>query len=222
MTETTKKKLYVKIPSSVVRNEDFYLSNDEFLVYSRLCFLFFRNYQEKEIDIDHKKLMQFLKISDTRTFKNRLKNLYKVGLIENEITKLPTKGNMKIIFNDKVFGEDKHFTWLSAEVFSYFRNDQIDQYAVRQLFYYKSHINMDDKEKDRSFCFVGFETLIDRLKISKSKIVDANEQLKKTKLIKVKKHKLAPTYEYDDDELVYDRYNNHYYVANFLHEKTVN
>lgn len=216
--ESNKKKLYVKVPSGIVRNEDKYLSNDEFLMYSRLCFLYFRNYQNKEIDLDHKKLMQFLKISDTRTFKNRLKNLYKMGLIENEIIKLPTKGNLIIIFNEKVYEEDKHFTLMSTELFSYWKNEQINEYAFRQVFYYKSHINLNDKERDRSFCFIGYDTLVKRLKISKSKVKEANEQLRKSKLIKIKKQVLETTHEYDEnDELVFDRYNNHYYVANSLH-----
>ncbi|QNG59432.1 hypothetical protein H4O14_16770 [Bacillus sp. PAMC26568] len=218
MTETAKKKLYVKVPTGIVRNEKDYLSNDEFLMYSRLCFLYFRNYQNKEIELDHKSFMQFLKISDTRTFKNRLKKFYKLGLIENEIIKLPTKGNLVIVFNEKVYEEDKHFTMMSTELFSYWKNDQINEYAFRQVFYYKSHINMDDKERDRTYCFVGFETLVNRLKISKTKIVEANEQLKKAKLIKVKIHQIQNTNEYDEsDELVFTRYNNHYYVANNLH-----
>jgi hypothetical protein len=216
--EKEKKSLYIKVPTGIVRNENIYLSNEEFLMYARLCFQYFRNYQNKEIELDHKKLMQFLNISDTRTFKSRLKKLYSMGLIENEITKLPTKSNLIIIFNEKVYEEDKHFTMMSTKLFSYWRNDQIDEYAFRQVFYYKSHINMDDKEKDRSYCFVGYETLVKRLKISKTKVEAANEQLKKVKLIKVKKHVIETNHEYNDnDELIFNRYNNHYYVTNSLH-----
>ncbi|MFD2681194.1 hypothetical protein [Bacillus seohaeanensis] len=209
----------MKVPTNIVRNEDVFLSNDEFVMYARLCFQYFRNFQEKEIQLDHKKLMQFLKISDTRTFKNRLKKLYKLELIENEINKLPTRGELTITFNDKVYGDDKMFTKLSAEIFTYFKNEQIDEYAFRQVFYYKSHINKDDKDinRDRSFCFVGYDTLVDRLKVSKTKIKEANEKLSKLKLIKIKKHKLETNDEYDEnDELVFTRYNNHYYVHNSL------
>ena len=217
-TETIeKKKLFVKIPSGIVRNEEKYLSNDEFVMYARLCFLYFRNYQNKEIELDHKKFMRFLKISDTRTFKSRLKKLFKLGLIENEIDKLPTKGTLTIIFNEKVYDEDEHFTMMNADIFNHWEHDKIDEYAFRQVFYYKSHINMDDKEKDRSFCFVGYDTLVKRLKVSKTKVNDANEQLRKAKLVKIVPHQLENTYEYNhNDELVFSRYNNHYYVANSL------
>lgn len=217
-TETIeKKKLFVKIPTGIVRNEEKYLSNDEFVMYARLCFLYFRNYNNKEIELDHKKLMRFLNISDTRTFKSRLKKLYKLGLIENEIAKLPTKGNLTIIFNEKVYEEDEHFTMMNADIFNHWQHDQIDEYAFRQVFYYKSHINKDDKERDRSYCFVGYETLVKRLKISKTKVNEANEQLKKAKLLKVVAHKLENTDTYDEnDELVFTKYNNHYYVHNSL------
>lgn len=212
-----KKKLHVKVPSGIVRNEEKYLSNDEFLLYARLCFLYFRNYNIKEIKLDHKKLMNFLDISDTRTFKSRLKKLYNLGLIENEITKLPTKGTLTIVFNEKVYEEDQHFTMLNANIFNHWRKGEIDEYAFRQVFYYKSHINKDDKERDRSFCFVGYDTLVKRLKISKTKVNEANDQLNKAKLVKIVPHKLETNHEYDEnDELIFDRFNNHYYVANSL------
>lgn len=217
-TETIEKKnLFVKIPSGIVRNEEKYLSNDEFVMYARLCFLYFRNYNNKEIELDHKKLMRFLKIADTRTFKSRLKKLYKLGLIEKEISKLPTKGTLTITFNEKVYEEDEHFTMMNADIFNHWEYDKIDEYSFRQLFYYKSHINKDDKEKDRSFCFVGYETLVKRLKISKTKVHEANEKLVKEKLLKIVAHKLETNLEYNqNDELVFTRYNNHYYVANSL------
>ncbi|RFU70324.1 hypothetical protein D0469_06915 [Peribacillus saganii] len=218
MNDSDKKSLFVKIPTGIVRNEVHCLSNDEFVMYARLCFLYFLGYQDKEIEIDHKKLMRFLKINDTRTFKKRLNSLYKIGLILNQVNTLPTKGTMTLIFNEEIYNNDDHFTKMSTRIFDYWRNDQIDEYAFRQVFYYKSHINMNDKERDRSYCFVGYEFLAKRLKISKSKVEEANKQLKKAKLIKIKKHNLSHNGEYNDnDELVFNRYNNHYYVANELH-----
>lgn len=215
--ETTKKKLFVKIPSSIVRNEETYLSNDEFVLYARLCFLYFLNYQDKKIELDHKSLMRFLKISDTRTFKRRLKKLYQLGFIDDEVTKLPTKGNLIIQFNETIYDDDKHFTKLDASIFNYWSFDKIDEYAFRQVFYYKSHINKDDKERDRSFCFVGYDTLVKRLKISKTKINDANNQLESAGLLKIVPHKLETDYSYNDnDELIFTRYNNHYYLDNAL------
>lgn len=214
-----KDKLFVKVPTSIVRNEEIYISNDEFILYARLCFLHFRNYGGEQMQVDHKKLMSFCHMSDTRTFKKRLKALYEANLILNEVNKLPTKGALTIEMNDDYFKEGVPFTKLSVKIFSYFNNGQpdtqpdnrIDEYAFRQIFYYQSHINT--KMRDRSFCFVGYETLAERLKISRTKIKEANKQLKKLKLVKIEKHQLHNTEGYDDNnELVFTRYNNHYTV----------
>lgn len=208
--------LYIKIPSHIVRNEKFYLSNSEFLLYAKLCFLYFRNYYNNDIELKHKDLMLSLKMTDTRTLKKYLNNLYRNKLIHNEIKTFPKRGNLIIQFNGEVYDNDEHFTIISAKLFTYYENDQINEYAFRQAVYYKSHIN--PKEVNRNFCFVGYSRLSEVLKISRSKIKEANEQLRKNKLIKIVSHKLEPTYEYDEkDDMTYDRYNNHYYVSKSLY-----
>lgn len=210
-------KLYVKIPSKIVRNENIFLKNDEFLLYARLCYLYFKNFQNKELYIDHKKLMRMCLMTDTRTLKKKLQRLHICGLIHTKVEKLPTKGELLIVFNDDIYHTDEHFTLMNAKVFTYLQTETIDEYAFRQLFYYKSHINKDDKSRDRSFCFVGYDTLVTRLKVSKSKVKEANDRLVNAKLIKVKKHELKTNYEYDEeDELITGRYNNHYTVHNDL------
>ncbi len=217
MEETEqKKKLYVHVPT--VRNEDICLNNDEFVMYTRLCFLQFRNPKEKGnvLEMDHRKLMNFLKITDTRTFKKRINHLHSLDLIKNKTENVPTKGKINIVFNDSI-AEGRTFTKLSASIFTYFNNDQIDTYAFRQIFYYKSRINKNLDGNGHDYCFSGFESMTKRFRISKSKVEEANKQLKKAKLLKIVKHKLEPTHEYIDDVLQYDRYNNHYFVADILH-----
>lgn len=215
---TQKKKLYVHVPTHIVRNEEVYLNNDEFAMYARLCFLHFRNPDDKGnvLEMDHRKLMNFLKITDTRTFKKRINHLHRMNLIKNKIEKVPTKGDINIVFNESI-AEGKTFTKLSASIFTYFNNDQIDAYAFRQIFYYKSRINKNLDGNGHDYCFSGFESMTKRFCISRSKVEEANKQLKKAKLLKIVKHKLEPTHEYVDDELQYDRYNNHYFVADILH-----
>jgi hypothetical protein len=90
--------------------------------------------------------------------------------------------------------------------------DEISEHAFRLLFYYKSHINLKDNKK-LNYCFVGIETLKLKLKMGSDTIHQANDSLKKNKLIQIVRHKLETTYEYDEnDELIFDRYNNHYIV----------
>ncbi|MFP3509371.1 hypothetical protein SB775_06835 [Peribacillus sp. SIMBA_075] len=219
MEETTQRKtLYVHVPTNIVRNEEIFLNNEEFAMYTRLCFLHFRNPEDNGniLKLDHRTLMNFLKITDTRTFKKRINHLHSLDLIKNRIDKVPTKGKINIVFNDSI-AEGRAFTKLSASIFTYFNNDQIDTYAFRQIFYYKSRINKNLDGNGHDYCFSGFESITKRFRISKTKVEEANRQLKKAKLLKIVKHKLEPTHEYLDDELQYDRYNNHYFVADILH-----
>ena len=70
-----KEKTYLKVPTSVIRNDDFSITADEFLLYARLCFLYFRSYKSKEFTVDTYKHRAYLKIADNRTLKNRLNKL---------------------------------------------------------------------------------------------------------------------------------------------------
>lgn len=215
----TNQKLHVQVPTNVVRNENIFINNGDFLLYVRLCYLYFRNFNHEEIKIDHKKLMRNIGVSDTRTLKKRLHNLYKSGLIKNEIKSFPKRGEIVILFNGDVQQESKHFTMMNIKIFDLL--EKIDEHSFRLVFYYKSHINKDIKKKDSQkvidYCFVGIETLKNNLKMGSDTIKQANERLIKHKLIKIVKHKLKHDDQYDENnELVYDRYHNHYIVHNEL------
>lgn len=217
-----KKRLYIKVPTDIVRNADKekYISNDEFVLYARLCWLYFRNENEPKnvIEIDHRALMRFCRIDDTRTFKKRMKNLSKNNLIIDFKDKLPTKGKLTVHFNEKAYEEDPYFTMLNVSVFEYYRNEQINTNAFRQLFYYKSHINAKFQNvTNPNFCFVGYETLAKRLKMGRDSIKEANDQLQKSNLVTIEKHELKSQDEYDEnDELITTKYNNHYIVNRSL------
>ena len=211
----SKEKLYLKVPSSIVRNDDFYLSNDEFMLYSLLCYFYFRKYGQKEIILNIRYVKEFFGIKDNRVLKNRLNKLNDHNLIENRISIIPRRNEMPIIFNDNLYNSYDVFTLISTEVFELYEAGKINQHAFRLITYYKSHIN---KSMNNNYCFVGYDTLVTKLKASKTTILEANKMLKNEKLIKVVKHKLEPTYEYSSlDKLIYNKYNNHYYVAERLH-----
>ena len=207
--------LYLKVPNKMIRNKDINISSDEFLLYSRICYLYFRSYKQKEFTVNLLKMKDLLRFADNRTLKSRLNKLYKYGLIENHITELPRNHQLTIVFNDDLYNSQNGFTLINSNVFEAVKESKINSHAFRLLLYYKSHINL---QTDNKFCFVGYQTITAHLKLNSVKIKEANEQLKKAGMIKIVKHKLEPTYEYDhDDELVYNRYNNHYYVADRLH-----
>jgi len=200
--------MHVQVPTYIVRNENIFLTNEEFLLYARLCFLFFKNYKNEEIKVDHKKLMGKLLIGDSRTLKQRLNSLHKNNLIHNVIDKLPRKGEMVILFNENILKDSVHFTMMNTDIFNYV--GEINPHAFRLVFYYKSHINL---KENKTYCFVGVETLKHRLKMGGHTIKLANDELVGNKLITVTKHKLHNTESYnDEDELIFDRYNNHYTI----------
>lgn len=211
----SKEKLYLKVPTSIVRNDDFHITSDEFILYSLLCYFYFRKYREKEIVLNLRYVKEFFGIKDNRVLKNRLNKLNDYKLIENRICTLPRKNELTIVLNNNLYNSHDVFTLISTELFDLFKEGKINTHAFRLLMYYKSHINLHN---NNCYCFVGYETLVTKLKASKSTIFEANSQLKKERLIKVSKHKLEPAYEYNDlDKLIYTRYNNHYYVTNRLH-----
>lgn len=211
---------FVKVPQNIVRNEGFKLTSGDFSLYVRLCYLFFKNYNNPEMRIDHKKLMAKVGIADTRTLKKRFKSLYENKLMLNEINKLPRRGEVDILLNEEVVNECKYFTMMNLSVFNYV--DEINEHAFRLLFYYKSYINRnpteyDGEEKVRDYCFVGVERIKYDLKMGSDTVKDANDMLVDKKLIKITRHAIKHDYEYDeDDELIYDRYNNHYHLHKSL------
>lgn len=207
-------KLKIKVPTCIVRNENIQLSNGEFLLYARLSFLYFRNYQKEEIIVDHKKLMLNIGITDSRTLKKYINNLYKTKLIKNNISQLSRKGRTQIIFNSEIL-KDQQFTLMNADIFNYI--GRIGENEFRLIWYYKSHINIDDKNSDKSFCYVSYKTLGDNLKMGNTTIHNANKILLDNKLIKIDKHELGHNFEYNEnDELIFTKYNNHYYVNSDL------
>lgn len=198
------KKIYVQVPTSVVRNEGVFIDNGSFMLYVRLCYLYFRNYKNEEISFSHKVMMQKLFIKDSRTFKKRLNVLFENNLIKNKIEQLPRTKPVTVILNKEILTE-KTFTQVNVDIFNYL--DQIDEHAFRLLFYYKSHINLD--VLDRDFCFVSFRTLQEQLKMGSTTISRANKQLQEKNLIKIERHELETDYS-EDDELMFNRWNNHY------------
>ena len=86
-------------------------------------------------------------------------------------------------------------------------------YSITRVILIKMTIKIAQIKKGLFYCHVGFETLKVKLKMGSTTIQEANKQLTENKLIKIEKHKLENTGAYNEkDELIFDRYNNHYIV----------
>jgi hypothetical protein len=204
-----KKKLFIQIPDTVIRNTSSKMDSNTFAVYTYLTFLHFRNYKDDSIKMDHNKFKHKLYITDNRTFKKALISLHKQGMILEYINKLPTKGTLTITFNPVPL-DNGTFTQLPATIFNMM--EHIGTVGLRLLFYYESFINRTDST-ERQFAFPAIETTAATLGINKDTVIKYNDILIKCKLLKVTKHKIEHTGEYNNlDEPIFTKYNNHYYV----------
>lgn len=204
-----KKQLIIQIPDNIIRNTDIKLDSYTFATYTYLKFLKFRNFNNDVIEIDHKAFKGKLCMADNRTLKKCLINLYNEGIILEYISNLPKKTALSITFEP--FAEHpKTFTQLPANILN--RIEHIGVIGLRLLFYYESFINRS-VSIEKHFAFPAIETIAKDLYLNKETIIEYNEKLKKHKLLKIIKHKLEPSGEYDSlDSALFTKYNNHYYV----------
>lgn len=205
-----KKKIYLQIPDEIIRNQCVDFNHYDFGVYAMLRYAHFRNPNKDKdmLEVDHKFMMNKLFINDSRTLKKSLNKLYKYGFIEEEIKRLPRNGILKLKFNPSPF-KTKSFTQLPTNLIN--KIEQIGLIGYRLIYYYESYINRKDVIS-KQFCFVGQDTISSELNINKETIKKYNDILKKSKIVTIKKHKLEFD-GYDDlDNIVFNKYNNHYYV----------
>lgn len=203
-----KMKEFIKVPTNVVRNEGVDIDSGTFVVYVKLCALYFKQ-KSKEVEFNHKWLADKVGVKDTRTLRKRLKNLYENDIIKTDVKRLPSYGLMSIEMNEELFEKGESFTMLDSDVSNLI--GKVHETSIRLLFFYKSHINVTDK--DRLYCFAGREHITDKLHIGNTTLTNCNKELEKRGLLKVVRHNLETTYEYgEEDELLYARYQNHYFV----------
>ncbi|MGG3920419.1 hypothetical protein ABEV41_00465 [Geobacillus thermodenitrificans] len=205
-----KKKLQIQIPDEIIRNYCVDFNHYDFGVYAMLKYAHFRNPKQDKgkLEVDHKFIMNKLFINDSRTLKKSLNKLYKYGFIDSEVKRLPRNGALKLEFNPVPF-KTKTFTQLPANLIN--KIEHIGLIGYRLVYYYESYINRKDVIS-KQFCFVGQDTISDELNINKETIKKYNDILKKNKLITIKRHQLEFD-GYDDlDNVVFTKYNNHYYV----------
>lgn len=202
---TVKRKPFTQIPDNVVRNNK--ISSGEFVLLLKFKYQYYLNKNNKELIFDLNKLKCSMNINDSRTLKKYLLNLHEHKLIDiyGELT-----GRKPITFNlniDKI--EEKPFTQLPTSIMD--KIDKIDSTGIRLLYYYESYIVRSNVNKQ--FSYAALKTIERDTGINEKTIVKYNRILEKEKLLQVKKHKLSTEYNYtDNDDLIFDKYNNHYYV----------
>jgi hypothetical protein len=130
------------------------------------------------------------------------------------INTLPRSGMIEIELNDKYVGNGKEYKF--AQLPYYLLDqcvlNQIGYEGFRLLFYLKSYVN-----NGMEFCFCSRELIAEEIGSNPKTVDKYTLILKKCKLIKIVKHELKSTGEYEIDEFGLDKekftkYNNHYYL----------
>lgn len=225
MSEANDKSIYdyfkVQIPNNLIRDNT--LESTCFAAYAKLVHIYQKDPQKRDVLVmNHSKFKNVIGVKSNQKLKAIFIELYDRKLIHNKIDSFPKIGNIEVklntFFDAKKCGKAKedrfYFAQLPYLILSPLIINQIGHIGLRLLYYYQSYIN----GTKRDFCFTSYELINKETGLSENTITKYNKILVSTKMLKIVKHKLGTDYEYDrDDEtgedyLVYQRYNNHYYV----------
>lgn len=189
----------------------------EFVLLAKLIQAYYISGKQDEFELHHKNLIFLLNIGDNNTFKKSYNNLVKQGYLMNVIEKLPRKGGISVRVNLDIIPEINRnlpFTQLTKDILDKSMIDAIGYIGVRMIYYFQSYIN--HKQINKNHCYASEETIATHLGITKRTVIEYNKKLKKTKIVKIVGHELKDTGEYvrkgDNELLVFNKYNNHYFV----------
>ena len=174
----SKKTFEIQVATDIVRNPE--LSNKAFVVWVRLTQLYYGVGCKSELQLMHKKLMEYTKISENRTFKEILDELFENGLILNNVEVLPRNSPITIAINEDMIpkGESMLFTQLTEHVINKKVIEKIGHVGVRLMYYYKSRIN---QKSDVQFCYASEETIANEIGINRKTVIKYNKILEKVK-----------------------------------------
>lgn len=205
----------VQIQTKIVKNNK--LSALEFVLLAKLIQVYYLIGQKNIFEIEHKKLMYLLGISDNNTFKKAYNNLVKYGYLIGEVKTLPRRNGLTIQINTDIIPKKNDkvaFTQVTKDVLDKSIISTVGYVGIRLIYYYQSYINK--KMMDRGFCFASEETIANHLGITKKTVIEYNKKLEKCKFVKIDRHKLQneEVYERKSDKeiIVFNKYNNHYFV----------
>lgn len=197
-----KNKIWLQVPTEIVRNEGFNIDEKSFTVYAFLLYKQFKAFNDSEIEVNLKDIKIVTGITDNRTIKKCFSILHNQGLI-SEIKRLPINKALNITLF-KTY-KDNYFTQMPLELLK--NLDTVGLIGFRLMYYYESYINR--KNVTSLYCYPSYETIQEDLKISNFSVTKYNKILQKEKLIIITKHK-GEYNPFCDDGL--DRFNNHYRV----------
>lgn len=205
----------IQLQTDIIRNKE--INAVEFVLLAKIIQAYYLSGKKNEFELNHKNLIFLLSIGDNNTFKKSYNNLFKQGYLLNEIDKLPRKGGICVKINNSIIPElnkDVTFTQLTKDVLDKSVIDAVGYTGIRLIYYYQSYIN--HKQANKSHCFAAEETIASHLGITKKTVITYNKKLKQSKMVKIVTHDLKETGMYiqkgNDEMLIFNKYNNHYFV----------
>jgi hypothetical protein len=209
----------IQIPQSIVRSNE--ISEKEFVLLAKLIQYYkSQSGDEKSLTftiISYKKLMNYVNITDQRTFTACLNGLIKKRFITSEIiNRLPRNGKLTISLSPNVIpdlNEEKLFTQLESWVINMSVIEKVGHTGVRILYYLMSWINYTQRGKDH--CYASVVRMANDMGISEKTFIKYKRILEAAKFIKVKSHDAHIDYKVDkngNENLLLDRWNDHYFI----------
>jgi hypothetical protein len=199
----------IQIPDEVIRNTIFTIDSNTFAMYVYLKYLYFRNYNKSEIELDLTELKETLHITDNRTIKKCFMKLHNNNIIVEKINKIPPRQMLTISFIPDLFITET-FTQLPATILN--KIDIIGTTGLRLLFYYESFVNRKER-LERQFAFPSLLTIGKALHINKDTVIEFNKILHENDFISKIKYELKWDGEYNEqNKPKFTKYNNHYRV----------
>lgn len=213
MSKVSKNAFEIQVSTDIIRNPK--LSNKAFVVWVRLTQLYHGVGCKEEIQLLHKKLMEYTRITENRTFKDILHELYEFKLVKNKIETLPRTNPIVIHMNEDyipVKNDKLLFTQLTENLINKKVIDEIGHVGVRLMYYYKSRINYDSIST--SYCYASEETIGDEIGVNRKTVIKYNKVLAKFRFVKIEKQETERDYYTNEKKDIYGfwKYNNHVYV----------
>lgn len=207
----------IQVPQSIVRDKN--ITDREFVLLAKLIQAYYTqpgDAKELTFVIDHKQIMYFTNLPNRKKFVECLKELYKHGLITNEIISLPKKNGLEItLSHDVIPGLNKNKLFVQLESYVLHRSiiEKVGHTGIRILYYIMSWINYKQLKKDH--CYASEELMVKELGMTKKTFIKYIKILEQVKFIKVIRHPAKAFYrddKYGNEKLLFERLNNEYYI----------
>jgi DNA-binding transcriptional regulator YhcF (GntR family) len=207
----------IQIPQYIVRSNE--INEKDFVLLAKLIQIYkMQSGEDKSLTfsiVSYKKLMNYIDMTDQRTFLRSLNNLYDNGLITEQVKRLPRNGQLTISLSKKVIPDlnpEQLFTQLESWVISMEVIEKVKHTGVRILYYIMSWINYST---NKDHCYASVERMAKDIGVSEKTFSKYIAILEKAKFIKVVRHDVTVEHKdnkYGVENLLLDRWNNHYYI----------